>query len=387
MNARNAPRAAVPDWRDRVSTAVSVGPMHGVQPIPNSTPSSGAPASPALGIADGLNIRPASMNRSNAPKNSSPSRIVTPPSTRVSVESCALNSWPSPPTASPARENTTEKPTTNSAVPAIVRPVCRSAGTVARALARVVTPPALPSAASCAATGSGPAVPAPAVAGSGAAVASAPDMPVMYARYPGTSGRQHGGRNVTAPALAGGAPVGTDMPPSMADAARRAGTAVATGRPGLGPSPAIVAGVKPVASEARVTRRPPGTRLLWAGAAAFAAAIASWLIVEALNGALSLVDLTVYRDGGLIVRHVSPYYDPSSYAPLYDWGGFSALALKFTYTPFAALAFAVVSLLPWGALVAASVVVNVAALVAALWFTFGGLGYTDRRVRLGATLL
>ena len=95
----------------------------------------------------------------------------------------------------------------------------------------------------------------------------------------------------------------------------------------------------------------------------------------------------MYRDGGLIVRHVRPYYDPGSYAPLYDWGGYSALALKFTYTPFAALTFAVVSLLPWGALVASSVVVNMAALVAALWFTFGGLGYRDRRVRLGATLL
>ena len=34
------------------------------------------------------------------------------------------------------------------------------------------------------------------------ALASAPDMPVMYARYPGTSGRQHGDRNVTAPAAA-----------------------------------------------------------------------------------------------------------------------------------------------------------------------------------------
>ena len=111
-----------------MSTAVSVGPMHGVQPMPNSTPSSGAPASPALGITDGLKIRPANMNRSNAPKNSSPSRIVTPPSTRVSVESCALNSWPSPPTASPASENTAEKPTTNSAVPATVRPVCRCRG-------------------------------------------------------------------------------------------------------------------------------------------------------------------------------------------------------------------------------------------------------------------
>ena len=145
--------------------------------------------------------------------------------------------------------------------------------------------------------------------------------------------------------------------------------------------------MKPVASEARVTRRPPGTRLLRAGVIAFAAVVISWLVVEVLNNALSLVDLTVYRDGGLIVRHVRPYYNPGSYAPLYDWGGFSALALKFTYTPFAAITFAVVSVLPWGALVASSVVVNMAALVAALWFTFGGLGYTDRRVRLGATLL
>jgi alpha-1,2-mannosyltransferase len=34
-----------------------------------------------------------------------------------------------------------------------------------------------------------------------------------------------------------------------------------------------------------------------------------------------------------------------------------------------------------------SVVVNIAMLLVALWFTFGGLGYRDRRVRLGATLV
>jgi alpha-1,2-mannosyltransferase len=34
-----------------------------------------------------------------------------------------------------------------------------------------------------------------------------------------------------------------------------------------------------------------------------------------------------------------------------------------------------------------SVIVNIASLVAALWFTFRALGYADRRVRLGATLL
>jgi alpha-1,2-mannosyltransferase len=147
--------------------------------------------------------------------------------------------------------------------------------------------------------------------------------------------------------------------------------------------------VKTVASEAPSAARAPGTRLVWAGAIAFIAVIASWLIFNAVNvnGALNEVDLTVYRDGGLIVRHVSPYYDPRASAPLYDWGGYSSVALKFTYTPFAAITFAVDSFLPWAVTSIASVVVNVAALVAALWFTFGGLGYTDRRVRLGATLL
>jgi alpha-1,2-mannosyltransferase len=149
----------------------------------------------------------------------------------------------------------------------------------------------------------------------------------------------------------------------------------------------MVTDVKPVARKAPRATCAPGTRLVRAGAIAFAAVVVSWLVFNAVNGALSLVDLTVYRDGGLIVRHVSPYYDPHAYAPLYDWGGFSPLALKFTYTPFAAIAFAAVSLLPWVALWIASVAGNMAALVAALWFTFGGLGYRDRRVRLGATLL
>jgi alpha-1,2-mannosyltransferase len=150
--------------------------------------------------------------------------------------------------------------------------------------------------------------------------------------------------------------------------------------------------VKPDASEARGAGqqgvgRAPGSRLVLAGVLAFAAVIVSWLVFAAVNGALNEVDLTVYRDGGLIVRHVRPYYQPGAYAPLYDWGGYSSVALKFTYTPFAAIAFAAVSLLPWVVTEFGSVVVNMAALLAALWFTFGALGYRDRRVRLGATLL
>ena len=178
-------------------------------------------------------------------------------------------------------------------------------------------------------------------------------------------------------------------------AGSRGGLAVAGGAPDARRAADIVAGVNlaggnTAGSEAPRAGRAPGARLLRAGAIAFAAVIVSWLIYAALSGpfgALNEVDLTVYKDGGLIVRHVAPYYSPGAYAPLYDWGGYSDLALKFTYTPFAAIAFAAASILPWAALSAVSVVGNVAALLAALWFTFRGLGYADRRVRLGATLL
>ncbi len=149
----------------------------------------------------------------------------------------------------------------------------------------------------------------------------------------------------------------------------------------------IVTGVNQVAA---APARTPGTRLVKAGAIAFLAVVASWLIyavASGKNGALDPVDLTVYRDGGLIVRHIRPYYDPHAAHPLYDWGGYSSLALKFTYPPFAAVFFAVISFIPWTPLWVLSIIVNIVSLLAALWFTFGGLGYRDRRVRLGATLV
>jgi len=145
------------------------------------------------------------------------------------------------------------------------------------------------------------------------------------------------------------------------------------------------------AGSTRRVRRVPGGRLLAAGAAAFAAAIALYAVYAAVhptNWTLVPVDLAVYRSGGLIVRHVQPLFDPRVHAPLYDWGGYGGLGLKFTYTPFAAIVFAVVSFVPWSVLPKLSMGVNIAALVAALWFTFGGLGYRNRPwVRLGATLL
>ena len=131
-------------------------------------------------------------------------------------------------------------------------------------------------------------------------------------------------------------------------------------------------------------------RLAIAGIIAFAVVLGSYLTylaVHPYDWTLDPVDLGVYRSGGLIVRHVRPWYNPHLTTPLYSWPGYENLHLKFTYPPFAALVFAVVSLVPWRALPPLSVVVNIAALLAALWFTFGGLGYRRGLTRLGATLL
>ncbi len=131
-------------------------------------------------------------------------------------------------------------------------------------------------------------------------------------------------------------------------------------------------------------------RLAVAGIIAFAVILGSYLAYMAIHPyqwTLDPVNLGVYRSGGLIVRHVRPWYNPHLAAPLYGWPGYEGLHLKFTYTPFAAVAFAVVSLIPWRVLPGISVVVNIAALLATLWFTFGWLGYRRGLTRLGATLL
>src|SRR5216683_1680522 len=121
MNARNAPRAAVPEVYARASTAVSLGPIHGLQPSPNSTPSSGALAIPARGRKDGFTIRPANANRSSAPANNRPSAIVSAPSTTVRPCWCDLSAVPTLPNASPYDVYRAENPSTNSAVPATTR--------------------------------------------------------------------------------------------------------------------------------------------------------------------------------------------------------------------------------------------------------------------------
>jgi alpha-1,2-mannosyltransferase len=134
--------------------------------------------------------------------------------------------------------------------------------------------------------------------------------------------------------------------------------------------------------------RVKGTRILIAGAVAFLVVIALWAYYIASHPTTTTlfpVDLEVYRDGGLIVRH-SPPYNPHLRYPLYDWP-VNNVALKFTYTPFAALFFALVSFIPWSILPHLSQAVNLLALLAATWCTMGALGYTDRRVRAGGALL
>ncbi len=134
----------------------------------------------------------------------------------------------------------------------------------------------------------------------------------------------------------------------------------------------------------------PGNWLLLVGLAAFAVALGLYVIYMVIHPksfTMDPVDLAVYRSGGLIVRHVRPLYNPRLAAPLYDWIGYGKLHLPFTYTPFAAIAFALISFVPWWLSQQLSVAVDIIALLAALWFTLGGLGYRRDKTRLGATLL
>ena len=142
------------------------------------------------------------------------------------------------------------------------------------------------------------------------------------------------------------------------------------------------------ATAATTGPQPKGPRwLLPAGALLLAAVLAAYLadLVTHLSYLTDMRDLVVYRDGGLIVRHVSPAYDPHHASPLYDWTGQNGV--QFTYPPFAAVIFAVGSVLSWTAMRWAMTLASLVALGLSLWLVFGALGYRDRpAIRLGATL-
>src|ERR1700730_7020822 len=134
----------------------------------------------------------------------------------------------------------------------------------------------------------------------------------------------------------------------------------------------------------------PGNWLLLAGLGAFAIALGLYVIYTVIHPksfTIDPVDLAAYRSGGLIGRHVRPLYNPHLAAPLYDWIGYGKLHLPFTYTPFAAITFAVISFVPWWLSQQLSVAVDILALLAALWLTLGGLGYRKDMTRLAITPL
>jgi alpha-1,2-mannosyltransferase len=131
-----------------------------------------------------------------------------------------------------------------------------------------------------------------------------------------------------------------------------------------------------------------GTRwLLPAGALLLLLAVLALYVADLLTHLSYLTamrDLVVYRDGGLIARHVAPAYNGHRASPLYDWTGPNGV--QFTYPPFAAAVFAVASVLPWTVLRWAMTLASLTALGLSAWLTFGALGYRDRpKVRLGAT--
>ncbi len=155
----------------------------------------------------------------------------------------------------------------------------------------------------------------------------------------------------------------------------------------------MVGQVRSVLTRPQSSARParaPSRWLLLAGLAAFAVALGGYVLYmvgHAKGYTMDPVDLAVYRSGGLIVRHIQPYYDPHLGAPLYDWVGYGKLHLPFTYTPFAAVVFALISFVPYQLSLKLSVAVDLIALLATVWFTLGGLGYRRLTIRAGATLL
>jgi alpha-1,2-mannosyltransferase len=119
------------------------------------------------------------------------------------------------------------------------------------------------------------------------------------------------------------------------------------------------------------------------GGVVFALAIGAYLAAIALHPGMKVMlkgfDLRVYLGGGLLVRHAP--------AELYSAHFFGMKGIQFTYTPFAALVFAVLSYIPWRVLEVAAAIASTGALLCTLWIAFRSLGIADRNRRLGLTLL
>lgn len=124
-----------------------------------------------------------------------------------------------------------------------------------------------------------------------------------------------------------------------------------------------------------------GRALLIVGAVVAAAAAVAYLVAIAthpMNAMLKGFDLQVYLGGGQQALHHS--------GNLYTWYFQNHRGIQFTYPPFAALVFAVGSLLPFRLLMGLVALVSVGALTATAWIAFRELGWRGT-ARTGATLL
>ena len=128
------------------------------------------------------------------------------------------------------------------------------------------------------------------------------------------------------------------------------------------------------------------TVLLLAGLAAMALALTTFALHAAEPSFLArMYDLGIYRDGGLIVRHAY-HFRSGRPTPLYDWvspGGGN----PFTYPPFAAGIFAVMSFLPLLTLQWGMTALSLGALATAVWFTLDAAGVPRGAAHAGCTLL
>jgi alpha-1,2-mannosyltransferase len=133
---------------------------------------------------------------------------------------------------------------------------------------------------------------------------------------------------------------------------------------------------RPGTDQASGGRPEPGHRS-WQlpAAAACALSLAACVAVASGHHLVTWFDLAVYNHAGHLAR--------SAPQQLYSWQ--LRPGIRFTYPPFAALVFAVTSLLPWTVLKWLMIVASLAALAGSIWLTLGALGRTGRG-RVTATL-
>jgi len=119
--------------------------------------------------------------------------------------------------------------------------------------------------------------------------------------------------------------------------------------------------------------------ILVLGIVVFAASVGTWAGLHLVSPSLQsgMLDLQVYRWGGLIARHSGDLY--GAHFPYHH--------LRFTYTPAAALVFAGMSAMPWLSLELLSALAGIASLTAVMWLTWGLLGYRRPAGRAAAALI